>query len=68
VWNWTQGNVWGLLVSGQPIATSLLSTRPVDGSSVLLTGGGFGPEGSVTTTVVLVVGIAVVAVLWRRRA
>lgn len=66
VWNWTQGNVWGLLVSGQPIDTSLLSTRPAAGSSVLLTGGGFGPEGSVTTTVVLLAGIGVVAVLWRR--
>ncbi len=66
VWNWTQGNVWGLVVSGQPIETSLLSTRPSPGSTDLLTGGGFGPEGGLVATVVLVAGIAVVVVLWRR--
>ncbi|TCK27333.1 CPBP family intramembrane glutamic endopeptidase [Pseudonocardia endophytica] len=68
VWNWTQGNVWGLLVSGQPIETSLLSTRSVPDASDLVTGGGFGPEGGLVTTAVLVVGLAVVALLWRRHA
>jgi membrane protease YdiL (CAAX protease family) len=67
VWNWTQGNVWGLLVSGQPIATSLLVTRPSSGASDLVTGGLFGPEGGLLVTAVLVAGIAVVALVWRRR-
>lgn len=67
VWNWAQGNVWGLLVSGAPITTSLLVTRPSPGASDLVTGGGFGPEGGLLVTVVLVAAIAVVAWLWRRR-
>jgi len=67
VWNWAQGNVWGLLVSGQPITTSLLVTRPTPTASELVTGGGFGPEGGLLVTGVLGAGIAVVAMLWRRR-
>ena len=67
VWNWTQGNVWGLLVSGHPITTSLLVTRASPGASGLVTGGRFGPEGGLLVTPVLVVGIAVVALVWRRR-
>jgi membrane protease YdiL (CAAX protease family) len=67
VWNWAQGNVWGLLVSGAPVSTSLLVTRPSPGASELVTGGGFGPEGGLLVTAVLVAAIAVVAWLWRRR-
>ena len=67
VWNWAQGNVWGLLVSGQPITTSLLVTRPSPGASDLVTGGGFGPEGGLPATVVLACGVAVLGWAWRRR-
>ncbi|MCP3803244.1 CPBP family intramembrane metalloprotease [Allokutzneria sp. A3M-2-11 16] len=67
VWNWTQGNVFGVLVSGTEVRTSLLHTRPAEGSNDLLTGGGFGLEASLVTSAVLIVGTAVVIMLRQRR-
>ncbi|AHH95651.1 type II CAAX endopeptidase family protein [Kutzneria viridogrisea] len=66
VWNWTQGNVFGVLVSGNEVRTSLLHTRNTGAATELLTGGGFGLEGSLATTLVLAVGVAVVFTLYRR--
>ncbi|MGQ0604901.1 MAG: lysostaphin resistance A-like protein [Anaerolineales bacterium] len=67
VWNWAQGNVFGMQVSGNddagPILWNLQETGPD-----LLTGGAFGPEGGLAVTVMLVVSIAVLAVLLRKRA
>lgn len=66
-WNWTQGNVLGAAVSGQPLGVTVLQTAPTPGASDLLAGGPFGLEGSVLTTVVLAVGAAVVLLLYARR-
>ncbi|RRO16057.1 CPBP family intramembrane metalloprotease [Saccharopolyspora rhizosphaerae] len=68
VWNWCQGNVAGIEVSGMDLQATLLSLAPGPGSAELLTGGGFGVEGSlVTTGVLLVAGAAAFRAVQKRR-
>lgn len=59
IWNFTQGNFYGISVSGSADTESVFRTSAVN-SSVLLTGGDFGIEGSIITTLVLGAGIAVI--------
>mgnify|MGYP000013537531 CR=1 FL=1 len=59
IWNFTQGCVFGISVSGTGETESILRTT-ASSSSVLLTGGDFGIEGSIFTTVILAAAIAVV--------
>jgi membrane protease YdiL (CAAX protease family) len=60
-WNFSQGNLFGFLVSGQEAGESLLQAQ-IDGAD-WLTGGAFGAEASV---VAVVVGLAVsVWLIWR---
>lgn len=61
-WNFFQGNVFGVNVSGSaPSATGTIFTcTPFD--APLITGGQMGLEGSIITTVVLVISLA--AALW----
>lgn len=56
-WNFAQGNIFGLAVSGQGTGTSLTTflSQPVPD---WLTGGQFGIESSVVTSLVLLAGIA----------
>jgi membrane protease YdiL (CAAX protease family) len=67
-WNYFQGNIFGLPVSGNPEGTSLWNFGPANGSNALITGGNFGVEASLIGTTVLVVALAVVMVLYRRKA
>lgn len=62
MWNFTQGNVFGILVSGGGFGTSLLDSAS-DPAGALINGGDFGLEGGLAVTVVMVLGIAFV--LWR---
>lgn len=59
VWNWVQGNLFGFQVSGQesPVGTlfNLMETGPD-----WFTGGAFGPEGGLVTTLVLVLSCALI--------
>lgn len=58
-WNWTQVKLFGLSVSGHDIAGgALLDLNPV--GNQYLSGGDFGPEGSLYTTLIFAIGIAVV--------
>ncbi len=66
-WNFFQGNVLGLPVSGNPYATSLLALGPAPDGREALTGGDFGIEASLSGTLVLVV-VLVVAFAGYRRA
>jgi len=59
VWNWTQGNLYGLEVSGGDAHTATLINLKEVGPD-WLTGGAFGPEGGLAVTIVLVVGCVVV--------
>lgn len=67
-WNFFQGNVFGLPVSGIPEATSLWTFGPARGSSELLSGGSFGLEAGLFGTVVLGAATIVAFVAFRRSA
>ena len=59
VWNFLQGNVFGLSVSGMAKSTSVLSFEVKEGYN-LVTGGEFGPEGGLIVTLVLLVAFGIV--------
>jgi len=66
-WNWTQGNVLGLPVSGSGFGQAPLFHLQTAGPG-WWTGGAFGPEGGLTVTLSTLLGIIVLLVLMRRRA
>ncbi|MBL3700039.1 CPBP family intramembrane glutamic endopeptidase [Leucobacter luti] len=68
VWNWAQGNFFGIAVSGSKAQDSVLTTTPVQGANELITGGSFGAEGSLITTAVLLIGAGIAYRAWRGRA
>ena len=49
-WNYVQGNVFGLAVSGRETGDAILSTA-VDGPDII-TGGAFGPEASIVAVII----------------
>lgn len=63
VWNWVQGNFFGLQVSGTEAGGGMLLNLQETGAD-WLTGGGFGPEGGLAVTLMLLLGIFV-TLLWR---
>ncbi len=65
-WNWGQGNLFGLKVSGHEMFGGTLLNLEGKGPSVL-GGGGYGPEGSLFGTIVLFAGIVLVLTLRQRR-
>ena len=67
MWNFTQGNVFGLEVSGNSGNVSLIHTALGDRADAVMTGGTFGPEGGLAVTVVTLIAIAAVLVIFRRR-
>lgn len=66
-WNWVQGNVYGLSVSGMPLPFSVLNLRPSTGHKDWLTGGVFGPEASVVSTILMLVAASVFFWLLQRK-
>ncbi len=62
LWNFTQGNVFGVLVSGGDFGISLF-TSSSSPAGALINGGSFGLEGGLAVTVMLTLGT--VFVLWR---
>ncbi len=66
IWNFTQGNLYGISVSGTGNTESVFRTTAIS-SSVILTGGNFGIEGSIITTAVLVIGIILVLYKIRKK-
>ena len=65
IWNFAQGNIYGLSVSGAYKVDSFLQADPVS-TEPLLTGGDFGVEGSIFTTIVLAAGIIVLLIKMKR--
>ncbi len=58
-WNWVQGNIFGIAVSGNDLlGGSLMSPGAAKGPD-LLTGGAFGAEGSL-----IVSGLLIVSIIW----
>lgn len=69
-WNFVQGWLFGSAVSGlDQFAGGPLQTRPVEGVSEMLSGGGFGPESSVAALVVsLIASVICLGLAWKRGA
>ncbi|MBP5173444.1 MAG: CPBP family intramembrane metalloprotease [Clostridia bacterium] len=65
VWNFVQGNFFGLSVSGNGLAPSVLRIS-ADGTRIW-TGGDFGPEGGLCVTAVLLAAIAVTMLTGRKK-
>ena len=59
VWNFLQGNFYGISVSGTGGVESVFITSSKS-SNAILTGGDFGIEGSIFTTIILLSGIGIV--------
>ncbi len=59
VWNWAQGNLFGLAVSGQDTGVGTLFDLMETGPD-WFTGGAFGPEGGLAVTLVLVISSALI--------
>lgn len=55
-WNWTQANVFGLEVSGTQVRGGTIIDLSTAGPE-LVSGGGFGPEGSLITTFIILIAI-----------
>ncbi len=55
VWNWVQGNFYGVKVSGIDVSNSLFTTH-TGRSADWLSGGNFGLEGSIFVTIAFVIG------------
>ena len=56
IWNFVQGNFYGVKVSGMETSCSVFESVAVEGRD-LVSGGAFGLEGGIAVTIVLVVGI-----------
>ncbi len=65
-WNFAQGNLFGVEVSGTPLASSVFSVTMTE-SGKWINGGSFGLEGGLAVTIVYVIGIAVLLFLPVRR-
>lgn len=65
-WNWAQGNLFGLEVSGQESISATLMNVNVQSPNIF-TGTNFGPEGGLIITIVLAVSIFIVGTLLRKK-
>lgn len=65
-WNFFQGNVYGVPVSGNAEPTSIFTFGPTAGSNDLVSGGTFGIEASLVGTGLLIAAIAITVVALRR--
>ena len=59
-WNFAQGNLFGILVSGQSSGTSIMKFTP-QGNQDWLSGGSFGIEGSIVSSIILLLLIVYLA-------
>ncbi len=66
-WNFTQGNLLGILVSGQDFGPSVLVTE-LNEQGAWMNGGTFGLEGGLAVTIVLVLGIVVLCLMPTRKS
>ena len=59
-WNFVQGNIYGLSVSGNSENWSVLNFVNTETANQLINGGTFGIEGSIFMTIIMIFGIAVI--------
>lgn len=67
LWNFCQGNLFGLEVSGNPQSASIFASAPTKMSSDLMSGGTFGPEGGLCVTIVIVIAFIVLFATGRKK-
>lgn len=67
IWNFSQGNLYGLEVSGNTASATVLHSIYPQGVPSYITGGEFGPEGGIFVTVVSIVVIGIMCVLLRKK-
>lgn len=67
LWNFVQGNFYGILVSGNATQCTVLQSAAVPGRE-LINGGAFGLEGGLAVTVVLAAGCALLLARRKERA
>lgn len=60
IWNFAQGNIYGVQVSGMKVSNSILSTSYTDGME-LVNGGSFGMEGGLAVSFIFIAGIALLS-------
>jgi membrane protease YdiL (CAAX protease family) len=65
-WNWAQGNIFGLEVSGSSVGAGSLLKLKLTGIE-WFTGGAFGPEAGFATTIVLLMGIVIVFAILKKK-
>lgn len=67
VWNFVQGNFYGIQVSGMRLSSSVLSSEVVEGAG-FINGGSFGLEGGIAVTICLVIGTVILLLCPQRNA
>ena len=67
IWNWAQGNLFGIEVSGVVVSGGVLMNFNETGPD-WLTGGTFGPEGGLAVSMILILSILFVWVIYNRTA
>ena len=60
-WNFTQGTIFGVAVSGTTTGPSLFSFETKTGVAEWISGGSFGTEGSIMASIILLLGIIYLA-------
>jgi len=65
-WNFTQGNVFGLQVSGSEAPAALFSTSYTEQARNFITGGDFGPEGGLAVTMITFLAIGLLFFFTRK--
>jgi len=65
-WNFFQGHIFGISVSGTAVGNSVFATTFNEGTE-LVSGGSFGIEGGICTTIVLVAGTLLVLLLPQKK-
>ncbi len=66
-WNLSQGNIYGLQVSGNLSSNSVVMALYDSNASALITGGNFGPEGGLATTAITCICLVIVTILLIRK-
>lgn len=64
-WNFAQGNLFGFEVSGLNVSVGSLFDFNLNGNS-LISGGVFGPEAGLASTIILIIAIAFILLLDRK--
>ncbi len=59
IWNFAQGNIFGLQVSGMSVSSTVFVFTQNDGMGII-NGGAFGPEGGLCVTIVLLAATAII--------